>query len=471
MVILSITEMAGPFHPVLVHLPIGILLLAVTLQWLTKKEKYKAIQPAVSVAYLLGFAGAAFSCLTGLALAEAGDYDEATLNLHKWMGISVAVLSLAGYFLSTKKIEAAVKKITAIAIFILITVTGHLGGTLTHGEGYLTKAFNTGTDSSNIAVRKPIANIQEASVYEDVIHPMLQVKCYTCHSAAKQKGKLRLDAKEWMLKGGEDGAVLVAGNPGESEIYTRLLLDPLDEKHMPPKGKSQLSEKEISLLHWWISNGHPFDKKVADLIQTEKIKTALVSLQAAGIAKKTTPAIPQTPIDKAPLSAIQSLQQAGVIVLPVAENSNYLSANFVSLQKTDAKTIALLAPIKKQLVWLKLAGAALSDTALKVIGDCSNLTRLNIEHSTVTDKGLAFLLPLSGLQYLNLVGTGVTAKGVGQLSRLQQLQNLYLAQTAVGNADWAALQEAFPKTRLDSGGYQLAFYATDTMVLKAPVRK
>ena len=43
------------------------------------------------------------------------------------------------------------------------------------------------------AIIKPIPNVQEAYVYSDVIKPILQTKCYSCHGVNKQKGKLRMD--------------------------------------------------------------------------------------------------------------------------------------------------------------------------------------------------------------------------------------------------------------------------------------
>ncbi|HQX86001.1 MAG TPA: hypothetical protein PKV23_10970, partial [Aestuariivirga sp.] len=105
---------------------------------------------------------------------------------------------------------------------------------------------------------KPIANVQQAVVYTDIVQPILQSKCYSCHGPAKQKGKLRLDEPPFIDKGGEEGKVLIAGNAGESEMIKRLLL-PLDNKdHMPPKQKSQLTKAEIELLSWWVASGAPW---------------------------------------------------------------------------------------------------------------------------------------------------------------------------------------------------------------------
>lgn len=461
--LLNITEFIGHFHPVLVHLPIGILLLAVVLQWLSQKEKYAVIQPAVSIAYLLGFVGAVFSCITGLALANDGGYDEETLGLHKWMGITVAILSLAGYFVSKKQTTAVVKTMTCIAVFVLLSITGHLGGTLTHGEGYLTNAWNKSDDDSTVINKKIITNVQEANAYADVVAPILQTKCYSCHNATKQKGGLRLDGKDWMLKGGKEGEVLMAGKPEASQLYKCLLLDPLEEKHMPPKGKPQLTETEIMLVHWWIANGLSFEKPVKALAQNAKEKAALTALESSNKPeKKITPTIPLEPIEAAPMATINALQKAGVSVLPVAANSNYLSANFISIKKPDDKTIALLQGIKKQLVWLKLSNALLSDSSLRVIAACNNLTRLSIDKSNITDAGIATLKSLQQLQYINLAGTQVTAIGLQQLKSLPRLTSIFLYQSAVDKNGWANLQKQFSKAALDSGGYRVSTLVSDT---------
>ena len=103
MMLFVTTEFIGHFHPVLVHLPIGILLLALLLQWLSHNEKYTALQPAIPIAYLAGSIAAILSCISGWLLASDGEYDETTLDLHRWMGISVAVIAATGYYFSYRK--------------------------------------------------------------------------------------------------------------------------------------------------------------------------------------------------------------------------------------------------------------------------------------------------------------------------------------------------------------------------------
>ena len=469
MMLFVITDFIGHFHPVLVHLPIGMLLLALLLQWLITKENYAPLQPAIPVAYLAGSIGAVLSCISGWFLSSGGGYEEATLDLHRWMGISVAVISAIGYYFSYRKNDRFLKW-AALLLFVLIFVTGHMGGTLTHGEGYLTKAFSANAKDSIVA-RKVIVNAQEAVVFSEIIQPVLRQKCYNCHSQTKQKGGLRLDSQEWMLKGGKDGFVLRAGNPEASELYKRVISDPLEEKHMPPKGKPQLSEQDRVLLHWWIATGLSFDKKAKELEQPVAIKAALTVLEKSGKTVLKKPDVPAEVVEKASDATLSSLHKAGVTILPVAVNSNYLMANFVNVKQLDKQTENLLLSVKKQLIWLKMPGIQLSDTSWQKLAACNRLTRLNIEHSNISDIGLGYLKSLTHLQYLNLVDTKITINGLLQLKSLQALTSIYLAQTHIPKKEWPILQKIFPKATVDSGGYQVTSLAVDTQLLKPPVVK
>ena len=274
-------------HPVLVHLPIGILLLACLFLWQSRKEKYAHLQPAINITLLLGAISAVVACITGYILSQTGDYDEDAVNLHQWMGISVAVVSIVTYYLHKKTSLLKWQLPLTFLLFVLIFITGHLGGSLTHGSDYLTQPLQNVFSSDTTAVfkRKPIANVQEALIYNDVVKPIFQVKCYSCHGSTKQKGKLRLDDSVGILKGGKDGVVIIPNKSAESELIKRISLPTEDEHHMAPKEKPQLSEAEIALLKWWVDNGASFSKKVKEISQPEKIKSALVSLQNASIEK------------------------------------------------------------------------------------------------------------------------------------------------------------------------------------------
>ena len=466
----TIINFIGHFHPVLVHLPIGILLFAIVLQLLSKWEKFNQLTNALHLAYLLGAISAVFSCFTGLALANNGDYDADLVFKHQWLGISVAVISLTGYYL-IKKNKTVYSKWLSYLLLLLIILTGHLGGTLTHGEGYLT--IDVAKEEGGLIKNdKPIiTNAQEALVYKDIIQPILKDKCYGCHSAIKQKGKLRLDEKEWILKGGEDGIIIHAGEAMSSTIYKNILLDPVDEQHMPPKGKPQITDQERMLLEWWINTGASFDKKVKELPQNNSIPNILLALQNNKVNKVEIPSIPEKEVAPADEKAINALKNKGVTIVNVALNSNYLNANFITLSHTSDTIHDLIGDIKENLVWIKMPGMQFTDALSEAIADCSSLTKLSINNTNITDFQLSKLNSLNELQYLNIVNTKVTLAGLLKLTNLKKLTQLYLGQTSITADDLNKIKNVFPNAKIDFGNYQIEKLITDTQLVKAPERK
>ena len=463
----TIINFIGHFHPILVHLPIGILLFAIVLQLLSKWEKFDQLANALPFAYLLGAISAVFSCITGLALANNGDYDADLVFKHQWLGISVAVISLTGYYL-IKKNKTVYSKWLSYFLLLLIIITGHLGGTLTHGAGYLTTGVSK-EEGGLIKNDKPIiTNAQEALVYKDIIQPILKDKCYGCHSAIKQKGKLRLVEKEWILKGGEDGIIIHAGEAMTSTIYKNIVLDPVDEQHMPPKGKPQITDQERMLLEWWINTGASFDKKVKELPQTNSIPNILLALQNNNVNKVEVISIPEKEVAPADEKAINALKNKGVTIVNVALNSNYLNANFITLSHTSDTIHDLIGDIKENLVWIKMPGMQFTDALSEAIATCSSLTKLSINNTNITDLQLSKLNSLNELQYLNIVNTKVTLAGLLKLTNLKKLNQLYLGQTSITADDLNKIKNVFPNAKVDFGNYQIEKLITDTQLVKAP---
>lgn len=466
----TIINFIGHFHPILIHLPIGILLFAIVLQLLSKWGKFGQITNALPIAYLLGAISAVFSCLTGLALANNGDYDADLVFKHQWLGISVALFSLTGYYF-IKKNKSVYLKWLSYLLLLLIVLTGHLGGTLTHGEGYLTKGVSK-EEGDLIKNNKPIiTNAQEALIYKDIIQPILKEKCYGCHSAIKQKGKLRLDEKEWILKGGEDGIIIHAGEAMNSVLYKNILLNPVDEKHMPPKGKPQITDQERMLLEWWINTGASFEQKVKELPQTNSIPNILLALQNNNANKVEVLSIPKKEVAPADEKAINGLKNKGVTIVNVALNSNYLSANFITLSHTSDTIYDLISDIKENLVWIKMPGMQLTDALAASIATCTSLTKLSINNTTINDMQLAELNSLNELQYLNIVNTKITLTGLLKLTNLKKLSQVYLGQTSITAKDLNKIKNVFPNAKVDFGNYHLEKLITDTQLVKAPEKK
>ena len=447
------------------------------MEWLSSKKAYKGLQEAVPITFFAAALTAILACMTGYWLSAGGEYDPVTLNRHKWMGIFTALISSVAYILKKQYVPFPgvdkVYRVFCISLFFMITITGHLGGSLTHGSGYLVKGLPVSVKKSLGIVSEeiteaPIGDVQEALAYKDLVARVFQKKCTGCHGPSKQKGGLRLDGPDWIMKGGKNGKVLVNGDPDESELIKRLLLPEEDEDHMPPKEKNQLSDKELELLHWWISQGTDFEKRVKDYAQNDTIKTMLVSFQSKSGNTGASSILPVEATSPAPASLIDSLKKMGVLIQTLAPGSNYLSASFINLKNSADSVMPFIARLNSQLLILKLSGTGITDTALKYVSGLTRLKRLYLDRTTVSDTGIVTIGILSDLQYLNLVGTRVSANGIKQLNGLTALRTLYLYQSEVKTGEYQEIIKLFPKTYVDTGGYIVPILASDTTEFKPP---
>ncbi len=132
----TLCQLVGCLHPVLVHLPIGILLLALLFEVLSRRQRYRALRPGVPLVLLLGAVAAAFSCLTGWLLSKGGNYENDLVSRHQWLGIGVTIVSFSAYWLKRKHVTGAYP-VAAVVLLPGILLTAHWGISLTHGSDYL----------------------------------------------------------------------------------------------------------------------------------------------------------------------------------------------------------------------------------------------------------------------------------------------------------------------------------------------
>ena len=85
------------------------------------------------------------------------------------------------------------------------------------------------------------------------IWPILESHCVECHGPDKQKSSLRVDSREALLKGGDEGPAIVPGHPEKSRLL-ELVSSTDDEERMPPKDEP-LTAEQIGKLRQWIAEG------------------------------------------------------------------------------------------------------------------------------------------------------------------------------------------------------------------------
>ena len=250
----------GHFHPMLVHLPIGGLVLLGVLEVLATFPRFKDAAQSRRVILALVAAGSAAAAACGWLLAQSGGYDAQLLSWHRWTGLGVAGACFLTLLLCKPGWQSAYR-LALLATLVLLVVAGHFGSEITHGRGFLSRYVLAAWHAmpGQAAQSKAAASAEpgQRQLYAEVVQPILQRRCVSCHGPEKQKGDLRLDSPAGMRHRGENGPALVAGKANESRMIQRLLL-PLDqEEHMPPEGKPQPTPGEIGLLRWWINVGAP----------------------------------------------------------------------------------------------------------------------------------------------------------------------------------------------------------------------
>jgi mono/diheme cytochrome c family protein len=93
------------------------------------------------------------------------------------------------------------------------------------------------------------------------VRPLLADNCVKCHGGDKTRGGLDLTSREGLLKGGDDGPVVVPFQGKQSRLYK--LAAHLEDPHMPPKSP-RLSDEQLNLLLTWIDLGAAYDGPLVD---------------------------------------------------------------------------------------------------------------------------------------------------------------------------------------------------------------
>jgi uncharacterized membrane protein len=289
----------GRFHPIAVHLPIGVLILSVLIEMgcLRRSVEDKWGDMALFTLFVAAVGGVV-AVVFGIFLAREGGYEGGSFILHQGLGIATAVGAILALFLrlsamsSGGSVAMIACRVVLLATMGVMSVGAHFGANMVHGSKYLTQYAPAAMASSMTSFEKWMLSLVEEKkagklvpeapkttapvesgagpatgdklVFQHVILPMLEAKCNACHNADKSKGDLRMDTYELAIKGGENGSTIVPGKPVDSLAIQRIELPADDDEHMPPDGKDQATAEELALLKWWIQEGASDKLKVSE---------------------------------------------------------------------------------------------------------------------------------------------------------------------------------------------------------------
>jgi uncharacterized membrane protein len=449
-------QVTGRMHPLVLHFPIVLLVLAAIFTLFPVGEFMNSLhheKPAEAkkireFSYSIAAFSAVLVALMGFFLSKEAGYSPDALYFHKWSGIALSVLSWA-WFAFNSQINAKkwLSKLVAISVLGGILVTGHQGANITHGENFLLAPL---TPALPIAAA---VSMENGLVYADMVQPILKEKCWQCHNDAKTKGDLNMSTEALLQKGGKDGPIWNNSAPEFGRLLQRVHLPLEAEEHMPPKGKAQLTEQEIQILYHWIKNGASFTQKIADLPETDTLRMIASSLSKTSIDEVFT-------FPAADENTIKKLNNDYRVVRPFAINSPALAVDFYGVSAFKLDYLKDLQEIKEQLVYLNLQKMPIKDEDLKSINNFPNLQNLNLTSTQITGKTLQDLKSLTNLKQLSLSNTAVQLADLQVLSGFSKLNNLYLWNTTLTDKDNIQLRKNLSKIHIETG------YMGDTVVLK-----
>lgn len=457
-----IIPLIGRFHPLIVHLPIGFILMALLLMYYPKKDKLSFL-PAIEIALLWSSITAVLACISGFLLYTSEGYAFSTVQNHLILGLATALICLLLFFQvrKSKKLNTTKIKFNSGLLMITLILTGHLGGNLTHGEEYLIEVLPESIQSafgySGYEEFEPITldenQWEEALFYEDIIQPILNQNCRSCHNPKNTKGGLLLTSKETMLKGGKNGAVISEASWEEGQLYHRMTL-PLDhEDHMPPKEKKQPKKEELELVKFWLVSGASFEKNLA-------LAGVTMDMVAPFFIKTEVSIYPKVELPIVGINKLSNIREKGFFIEPLNEGSPLLKVSCVNYPDFSETDLEYLQEIRQHIVFLDLSRTKINDQIFESLQDFENLTILKLNGTQISGMGLDFLQQCKHLNQIHLTETEVSWDNLKLLNEHPKLEKVFAYKTpaAAGNRDNVAFT-----FEVMFGNFELPVLPTDSI--------
>ena len=362
----EIIKYLGNFHPVVLHLPIGAFLFTFLL-FVSQKYLKSNFNPAVRMGLLFSFITSIITSIFGYILHLNGDYDSVLVDRHMWLAIATTIL--IGFVLYLHKKQKPYNHVLSSFVFatVLLTITGHNGGSLTHGKDYL--------KLPDFEKEISIVSYDSIHVFNQVISPILDSKCVKCHNTGKSKGNLMLSSIDKILLGGEKGQIIKSNSSVDSRLYTYLNLPIDDEMHMPPDGNSQLNDNEKELIKLWIDEG-------ADFYNFRKMNDDSFSKEILSFLPKEIASV-----DPPNRNDLVKLIENEFRIERISVENNFIDIKYQG-KSFKQSYLRLLSKVSNNIKRLDLSFVDLSSIDLSRLDDFDNLTYLNLNNTKLTTKKL-----------------------------------------------------------------------------------
>jgi len=413
----------GRFHPLIIHLPIGFIVLGVLIE--LNKKKLKWSKEALQFIFFWASLSGLFSIITGYFQYQKEGYLWETIQGHLIAGILTVILSFTFYLYLKRNLvfESIKTRFFTFGHILLLTITGHLGGNITHGEDHLTEPINNLVGISSTIDENAIKyydDFAEKPVFTSLIQPLLDDKCVKCHNDKKSKGGLKMHNIESLKQGGKNGYVLNFENPELSEILIRIHLPEQEKKHMPPSSGKQFTREEINFISQWVNQGSSFSQKLNEFKIDDNLINYFFTTEKPFYPKNNMP-LPDSQI-------IKNIQSKNILILPINKGASFFSISTINFPDFNDKNLLFLEKIKDNIVNLDLSNSMVTDSIFSNLKSYSNLTVLKLSNTKITGNLINQLSLLPNLKRLYLVNTSFQEEFIRDLLKFKNLENVYLFQ-------------------------------------------
>ncbi len=433
-------QVFGRMHPVMLHFPIVLLILVAGLLVFIPKAKWNQDLFSGALDYLILFAAltAVITALMGILLSIGGDYQSGLINWHKWTGIAVPfILFLICMFRAELYKHLVVFKTIAATSCALIMIAGHFGGELTHGEHFVLGPLQKEKENK----RPPF---DDAFIFADLVQPIIEEKCLSCHNTSKAKGQFIMETKELLLKGGKAGKPWDTTKTDLGIMIRRIHLPEEQKKHMPPAGKPQLTIEEMAIMENWVRKGADFTKKLIELSPSDTLYM---------IARKTFGSGAEEVFNFAPADnkEISRLSNSNRVISSVADGSPAITVDFFNAKSFSGKAVEELLPLKNNITEINFSNMPFGDKQLPLLNQFKELRKLNLNATAITGAYLTELSSLPALKSLSVASTAITPDRILSMGNFPSLQLVYLWNTAITQTDLSRLEKQHRKVIFNRG--------------------
>lgn len=322
-----------------------------------------------------------------------------------------------------------------------LAYTSHVGGSLTHGESYLSEPI-----AALLPSKKPDKAPEDMLLYSDIVATILETRCANCHNENKSKGDLLLTSHAAILQAGKsEKPAVIPGDASASELMVRVLLPEEHDDRMPPEGKPGLTESELNVLRFWIETGASEEitkGEIQDRSVLDDLDAMMPEIQQAQIKM-----LEEKEAFEEALNELQDrASEMGVKISPdELTNGKFFGMTMkfppMSFGGSELQEFSAYFPYFSR---VSLASSDITDDDLYYVGKMTQLRRLVLQKTAIEGDGLPYLKDLPLLEELNLSFTLLDDASLLHLLSFQSLQKVYLFGTSLNEDVLEAVRKHRP---------------------------